>query len=52
MLEGRFNIGLLVANITDDFSNSISKGAMREAKKLDADLTIIPGKYLGLEHRY
>ncbi|MBQ8107283.1 MAG: substrate-binding domain-containing protein, partial [Ruminococcus sp.] len=52
MLEGRFNIGLLVANITDDFSNGISKGAMREAKKLNADLTIIPGKYLGLEHRY
>ena len=48
----RFNIGLLVANITDPFSNSVAKGAMREARRLGTDLIIFPGKYVGLESKH
>lgn len=52
MSHERYKIGLLVANIVDDFSNQIAKGAMEAAEKLDADLFIFPGKYIGLEYLY
>ena len=52
MEEKRPSIGLVVSNITDVFPNCISKGAMKEAARLNTDLTIFPGKYVGLEHRY
>lgn len=42
----RLNIGLMVANIEDVFSNSICKGAISAAEELDANLIIFPGKYL------
>ena len=44
--ENRFNIGLVVGNIEDDFSNSICKGAMQAAEDLDMNLFILPAKYL------
>ncbi len=50
MENRRYNIGLLVATITDEFSNRIAIGAMEAAKKLDANLIIFPGKYLGVQH--
>ena len=52
MKKERYNIGLLIANITDMFSNGLAKGAIRRAKELDTDLTIFPGKYVGLDFKY
>lgn len=43
----RYNIGLVVGNIEDDFSNEVCKGAMRAAELVDDNLFIIPVKYLG-----
>ena len=42
-----YNIGLVVGNIEDDFSNEVCKGAMRAAELVDDNLFIIPVKYLG-----
>lgn len=42
----RYNIGLLVGNVEDDFSARICQGAMQEAERLDVNLFIIPVKYL------
>ncbi|MCM1537066.1 MAG: GGDEF domain-containing protein [bacterium] len=44
--ERRFRIGLVVANVEDDFSNKICKGAMRAAEMADVDLFVFPAKYL------
>lgn len=52
MNQKRKNIALLVANITDPFSNAIARGAMTAAKELDVNLTIFPGKYLGIQDKY
>ncbi|MBR6103204.1 MAG: GGDEF domain-containing protein [Ruminococcus sp.] len=52
MENGRYQIALLVANIIDPFSNAVSKGAMAAAKRLNADLTIFPGKYLGIRDKF
>ncbi|MBQ8964941.1 GGDEF domain-containing protein [Ruminococcus sp.] len=52
MAEKRFNIGLVLSNITDVYSNCVARGAMKEAKKQNVDLIIFPGKYVGLEYRY
>lgn len=46
-MKRRYNIGLVVGNVEDEFSNSICKGAMRAAELLDDNLFIIPAKYLG-----
>lgn len=44
--ERRLNIGLVVANVEDDFSNKICKGAMRAAETADVNLFVFPAKYL------
>ncbi len=49
MTERRYNICVLAATLTDVFSNELVKGAIDAAKRLDADLTVIPGKYLGVQ---
>lgn len=46
MSDKRYNIGLLVATITDIFSNRVAAGAMEAAKQLDVNLVIFPGKYI------
>lgn len=46
MSNKRFNIGLLVANVMDPFSNRVAIGAMEAAENLDANLTIFPAKYI------
>ena len=46
MAAKRYNIGLVVANIEDAFSNSICKGAIQAAEELNDNLFIIPAKYL------
>lgn len=40
------NIGLLVGNVKDDFSNAICQGAMEAATAQGANLFVFPGKYL------
>lgn len=49
MSKSRFNIGLAVATITDPFSNQLARGAMLAAERLDANLFIFPGKYVGVD---
>ena len=49
MSNKRFNICILSATLTDSFSNDLVKGAITAAKQLDVDLTVIPGKYLGVQ---
>lgn len=46
-MKKRYNIGLVVGNVEDDFSNQICKGAMRAAELVDDNLFIFPAKYLG-----
>lgn len=50
MVNGRYNIGLLVADVADDFSRRITVGAMEAARQLDVNLIIFPGKYVGVQH--
>ena len=45
-MKKRYNVGLVVANITDPFSNAVAKGAMAAAENLDINLTIFPAKYV------
>lgn len=45
----RYRIGLVVAAIEDDFSSGLARGAMRMAEKLDANLVIFPGNYIGAD---
>ena len=51
MSNKKFNICILAANLTDVFSNDIVKGAVAAAKRLDVNLTVIPGKYLGIQEQ-
>ena len=46
----RFKIGMAVAAIKDHFSYQLSQGAMSAAERLDADLCIFPGKYIGVDY--
>lgn len=46
----RYNVGLVVASLNDQFSKNIARGAMAAAKDLDVNLAIIPMKYLGREN--
>ncbi|WP_295156537.1 GGDEF domain-containing protein [uncultured Ruminococcus sp.] len=50
MRTKRYNICLLAATLTDLFSNELVKGAITAAKRLGVHLTVIPGKYLGVQH--
>ena len=50
MDKQRFNVCILSATLTDVFSNELVKGAVAAARRLDINLTIMPGKYLGIQH--
>ncbi len=41
-----YNVGLVVGNVEDSFSNQICQGAMRAAEEMGDNLFIIPAKYL------
>ncbi len=41
-----YNVGLVVGNVEDSFSNQICKGAMQAAEEMGDNLFIIPAKYL------
>lgn len=45
MKDGRLTVGLFVADMADDFSRGICKGAIDAAYDADANLIIIPGNY-------
>ncbi len=45
---GHYNIGLIVADIENDFSNALTKGAMRAVEKTGDNLFIYPVKYMDL----
>ncbi len=49
MSKERFNICLLAAKITDYFSREFTIGAMAAAKELDVNLTVLPGRYIGIQ---
>ncbi|MGN0665498.1 MAG: diguanylate cyclase [Huintestinicola sp.] len=46
----RYNIGILVANIIDSFSNRVSKGAIAASEAYDANLFVFPMKYLDVDY--
>ena len=50
MTDQRYNIGLLVASIADDFSKRLTIGAMEAARELDVNMVVFPGKYVGVQH--
>lgn len=41
----RLNIALLVGDIRDIYSNTLTKGALRASKEYDCNLLIVPGRY-------
>lgn len=41
----KLNIALLVGDIRDVYSNSITKGALRAARENDCNLCVVPGRY-------
>lgn len=49
-MKKRPNIGLIVANVMDSFSNGVTKGAMEAAQKMDANLFVFPMKYLDVDY--
>lgn len=46
----RKTIGVLVGGITDDFTKLLCHGVMEQAKKLDINIVVIPGKFLDREY--
>lgn len=47
----RLKVALLVGDIRDMYSNSLTKGAMRAAKDNGCDLLIVPGRYYQARHK-
>lgn len=43
-----YNIGLIVGNVEDSFSNHVCKGAMRAAEEMGDSLFVFPVKYLNM----
>ncbi len=42
----RYTIGVLVGGIMDDFTRYVCRGVMQQAKLIDANVVIFPGKYI------
>ena len=52
-MKRRLNIGLIIDDIENSFTNQAALGAELAAKAIDANLLIFPGHYIGLsESRY
>ena len=47
-MKKRLNIGLLIDNLDNHFSNEACKGAEMAAKAMDANLFVFPGHYIGI----
>lgn len=50
MSKKRLTIGLLLGNVGDTFSKSIARGAIEAAERLDVNVVLIPGRYIGLDY--
>jgi DNA-binding LacI/PurR family transcriptional regulator len=46
-MKRRLNIGLVIDDIDNYFSNQAAIGAEQAAKALDANLFVFPGHYIG-----
>ena len=46
-MKRRLNIGVLIDDINNYFSNQAARGAEQAARALDANLLIFPGHYIG-----
>lgn len=46
MESKRLTVGLFLADVADDFSRGICRGAMQAAEELDVNMIIFPGKYI------
>lgn len=46
-MDRRLNIGLLISHLEDDFASAVCRGAIIGAKEIDANLFVIPGRYIG-----
>lgn len=46
MENKRLTVGLFLADVADDFSRGICRGAMQAAEELDVNMIIFPGKYI------
>ena len=51
MTNKRLDIGLLIDDLDTSFTSSIIKGATAAAEELDANLYLLPGKYIEPEYR-
>lgn len=53
MMKKRKNIGLLISHIENGFERDVCRGAILAAEEMDANLIIIPGRYIASyrEHR-
>ncbi len=49
-MSERYTVGLVIANLSDQFSRNIARGAIAAANDLDLNLAIIPMKYIGREN--
>lgn len=49
--DRRTTIGLLISDVNDAFDSSIMKGVMQGAKEVDANLIMLPGRYLKAQYR-
>lgn len=45
-MKKRLNIGLMISHLEDDFASAVCQGAIIGAKEIDANLIIIPGRYI------
>lgn len=45
-MDRRLNIGLLISHLEEDFALTVCRGAIIGAKEIDANLFIIPGRYI------
>ena len=46
-MDRRLNIGFVIDDIDNYFSNQAARGAEQAAKVLDANLFVFPGHYIG-----
>ena len=49
IMSDRINIALFIANVEDQFSNDILRGAYLAADEVEANIIVIPGKYFELD---
>ncbi|MCM1382061.1 MAG: substrate-binding domain-containing protein, partial [Muribaculaceae bacterium] len=51
-MDRRLNIGLLISHLEDDFASAVCRGAIIGAREIDANLFVIPGRYIDADAFY